>query len=624
MKREGIGILLLLAHISLARAVTNLCINDTSDHTIGTVPAKIVLSCDIASVGNSLVCEIFVDMNGNQLIDLSDERIRYLNFVDGLGWIHDGELAENGIPGDETARDGHIRSTLQFSEHLRPYSPQTWIVRMTDQDHSSACALLRWDLALSPARVTGTVRDAEANESLPHVLVHFRDARYPEIERLAITDGEGNFVIQLTSGDWQVFTSHPEQKHYKRTAARIKVTDEKNAPLDLRVSRYDAYIDGCVRFENHSPAENITVALQNIATLEFYNIRTDQHGHFKVGVEPGCYVVTTSQYYSRYLGNSHWPDGFFAEPAVDTLIIQNDQVISEDITLIRYPAAIRGHCLLQGAPLGDVLVQGVAIDPRTKRQKLYQTFSKSDGSYELGIFPHEIKSVIAQKEGFIAAPAVFQKIEMNEKETVENYNFQFIKQTGLMKLSGFVYDPSEQPLEDVYVVAYNIWEDSPDGHLVTQTNENGYYCFDLKVDGDWQIGAYREGANIQPEIYYKFMSPGLQYDRLNFHVSEDKIAIGSGQLQLADFNFMPHFPNPFFKETVIDFVLPKSSHTQIKLLSIDGDELTTLLDHNLSSGYQKFSWNGADRAGNLFANGIYLCRIESHEHTSILPITLLR
>ncbi|MBN1464389.1 carboxypeptidase regulatory-like domain-containing protein [candidate division KSB1 bacterium] len=572
-----------------------------------------------------MVCEVFVDMNGNRQIDAHDERVQYLNLVDGLGWIRDGDLIENGIPGDETGRDGCIRSTLRFGEHLRPYSPQTWIIRMTDADQTTACALLNWDLAFAPARLTGSVRDADTDELLPHVLVRFRDAHYPEIERLAITDAGGKFVVQLANGEWQVSTTHPLKKEYRRTTTCIKVREEKNVPLDLRVRRYDAFIDGCVRFEDGSPTENITVALQNRTTLEFYSIRTDQQGHFKVGVEPGCYIVTTSHYYSRYLGNDYWPDGFFAEPAVDTLHVQEGQIISENITFIGYPAAIRGSCLLDGSPLADVLIQGVALDPVTKKQKLYQTFSKIDGSYALGIFPHAIKSVIAQKEGYFATPlAGFHGIKVDEGQICQPYDFQFIKQTGLMKLSGFVYGSARQPAADVYVVAYNIWEDGPEGHLITRTDANGYYSFDIKVEGDWQIGAHREGADSRPEVYYKYMSPGLQYDHLDFHVSEGSDAAGSGQLLLSDFNFTPHFPNPFFKETVIDFVLPKSSHTQIKLFSIDGDELTTLLDHDLSSGYQKVRWDGTDHAGNLFANGIYLCRIESHEHTRILPITLLR
>jgi hypothetical protein len=404
------------------------------------------------------------------------------------------------------------------------------------------------------------------------------------------------------------------------------VSDERNLNLDVRVDKFDAFIEGRVNFENDSPVENVTVALQNRETLEIFNIRTDQNGRFKVGLEAGHYVVTTSQYYSRYLGNHYWPDGFYAEPAIDTLEVTTGQIFEENIIFRPYPVTIRGVCTVDGHPLSDVLVQGIAIDPRTNQQQLYQTFSKSDGSYALGLFPKEIKSVIAQKEGFIAAPlAGFHNININEERAERDYNFKFTEQLGLMKLSGSVFGAGSQPLADVYVVAYNIWDNSPDGHLITKTDADGRYYFDIKVEGDWQVGVFKEGAQVRPELYYKYMSPGLKYKNLNFVVSaESDMKTGSGQLLLSDFNLLPHLPDPFFKETVIDFVLPKSSHTQVEVLSLDGHELTTLLDLDLSSGYQKLRWDGTDETGNTLASGVYLCRIKAQKNTTVLPITLLR
>jgi hypothetical protein len=57
---------------------------------------------------------------------------------------------------------------------------------------------------------------------------------------------------------------------------------------------------------------------------------------------------------------------------------------------------------------------------------------------------------------------------------------------------------------------------------------------------------------------------------------------------------------------------------------MDGNELTTLVDHDLSGGFQKVRWDGTDDFGNMIANGVYLCRIKSKESTTVVPITLLR
>ena len=170
-----------------------------------------------------------------------------------------------------------------------------------------------------------------------------------------------------------------------------------------------------------------------------------------------------------------------------------------------------------------------------------------------------------------------------------------------------------------------MWDNSPDGHLITKTNQDGHYHFEIKVEGDWQVGLFTNGAGVHPDMYYKYMSLGLKYKKLDFVVADAVDATtNKGQLLLSDFNIVPHFPNPFFKETVIDFVLPKSGVTQVDVLSMDGQELTTLLNYKLSSGYQKILWDGRDDDGNFIAKGVYLCRIKAQEKTTLLPITLLR
>ncbi|MBN1482729.1 hypothetical protein EH223_12135 [candidate division KSB1 bacterium] len=621
------SVFFLLCSFYSAQAVTHLYINNTSSYTITSLPAKIVLSCDAASLGNNLTCEIYIDINGNRQVDTYDERIYYLNLVDGLGSIYDGDNLENCIPGDDTGRDGFIRTTILCDQNLRAYSRQTWLIRITDQDFSFACAQLHWDIPVASSTVSGCVRDAASAAPLANVLVHFHDVDYPDAARLALTDSVGDFTIALAPGDWQFYTSHPVNKSYRRTDPQnIQLNEAKKLCMNIDVEKYDSFICGFVHFENKSPVENITIAFQNTKTMELFHLRTDEQGRFSLGIEPGRYVMTVSQYFSRFTGNHYWPEGFYARPAVDTLIVKGGQTLDKNIAFTAYPAFIRGRCVLGEMPLADALVQGIAVDPATREQKLFQTFSKSDGSFLLGVFQSHIKSILAQKQGYLAEPlSGFQDISAYEIDAHKNFDFHFKKQTGLMSLSGAVYGQANQALEGVYVAAYNIWEPGPEGHLVTRTNVDGKYFFDIKVEGDWQIGVFKSDAQVQPEMYYKYLSPGLIYNNLNFTVADDKsIDTVKGELMSADFNIMPRFPNPFYKETVIDFVLPKSSHTQVDVLDMDGHELTTLVDHDLSSGYQKVCWDGTDSEGNMFANGVYLCRIISHERTTVLPITLLR
>ena len=626
MTRKSYIVLLVLSLTSWVAAVTQLAVNHVSDFSVTSLPAKIVLSSDAVSIGNTLSCEIFMDVNGNKIIDTHDHRLAFYRLRDGLGWVRDAGQAEGGIPGDETPLDGRIQTTLMLNDDFRAYSPQTWLVRMTDQDNSVATASLYWKLPHAQSCVVGVVQDMATKERLAHTLVYFNNDQYSDAERVAVTDASGEFSIALFPGTWLVSTSNQQDKRYRKIERITINAGNRKQNLTLNAEKYKSFIEGQVCFENKAPVENVTIALQNLCNFEIYHTRTDENGFYKMGVEPGDYAVSVSQYTSIYLGSHYWPDGFYAAPASQNLHIPSNSGVQKSIIFKPYPAFIRGVCTQDGAPLQDVLVQGIAIDQQTGAQKLYQTFSKADGSFSLGVDNKRISSLVAQKEGgYIAENATFRNINMRTQTTASGYDFRFAKTASLMSLSGSVFKDNV-PAADVCVVAFNSDHKSRDGHLITQTDENGAYYFDVKLTGDWQIGVFDKNHSAHPQIYYNYMSPGLKYRDLDFALSSEKKNddVVEGELQLADFNLSPHFPNPFCKETIIDFVLPKSSYTQIDVLDMDGVEVTSLVNDECSSGYQKVSWDGADDQGNVIANGVYYCRIKYQETTEIQPITLLR
>lgn len=625
MTRKSLTVLLFLCVTSLATAVTRLSINHAGNFTVTSLPAKIVLSSDAVSTGNTLSCEIFMDVNGNKKIDTFDQRLAFYRLQDGVGWVRDAGQTEGGIPGDETPRDGRLQTTLTLDEDFRAYSRQTWLVRVTDQDNSAATALLDWKLPPAKASVVGVVQDKATKERLSHALVYFNND-YSDEARVAVTDAAGDFAIDLFPGTWVVSTSNQQDRRYRKIKPiKIQITGH-NKKLTLNAEKYKSFIEGRASFENKAAVENVVIALQNLTNFEIYHTRTDENGFYRIGVEPGDYAVSVSQYTSIYLGSHYWPDGFYAAPASANLYVSSNATVQKNIIFKSFPAFIRGVCTQDGAPLQDVLIQGIAIDQRTGAQKLFQTFSKADGSFSLGVDKERISSLVAQKEGgYIAENATFRNIDMSTQATVSGYNFSFAGTASLMSLSGVVLK-DKAPAADVCVVAFNSGAKGPDGHLITHTNKNGAYYFDIKFPGDWQIGVFNKNYAAHPQIYYNYMSPGLKYRDLDFALSSEtkNDDVVEGELQLADFNLSPHFPNPFCKETIIDFVLPKSSYTQIDVLDMDGVEVTSLLNDKCASGYQKVFWDGADDKGNIIANGVYYCRIKYQETTEIQPITLLR
>jgi hypothetical protein len=57
------------------------------------------------------------------------------------------------------------------------------------------------------------------------------------------------------------------------------------------------------------------------------------------------------------------------------------------------------------------------------------------------------------------------------------------------------------------------------------------------------------------------------------------------------FVLYPNFPNPFNPSTKIEFEVPKTSEVTLKIYNILGEEITTLVSDQLSSGHYQYEWD---------------------------------
>jgi hypothetical protein len=85
-----------------------------------------------------------------------------------------------------------------------------------------------------------------------------------------------------------------------------------------------------------------------------------------------------------------------------------------------------------------------------------------------------------------------------------------------------------------------------------------------------------------------------------------------------------NYPNPFNPVTNIEFQLPKSGRIVIKVFNMLGQEIKTLIDKHVESGWHKVSWDGKDYSGSLCSNGIYLYRMEAGDFVDVKKGVLLK
>jgi predicted CXXCH cytochrome family protein len=85
-----------------------------------------------------------------------------------------------------------------------------------------------------------------------------------------------------------------------------------------------------------------------------------------------------------------------------------------------------------------------------------------------------------------------------------------------------------------------------------------------------------------------------------------------------------NYPNPFNPTTVIPFSLPSSGHVVLKVYTISGEEIATLVDREMGAGNYNFTWDGRNKAGQTVATGLYLYRMQSRDFSSVKKMVLVK
>ena len=92
-------------------------------------------------------------------------------------------------------------------------------------------------------------------------------------------------------------------------------------------------------------------------------------------------------------------------------------------------------------------------------------------------------------------------------------------------------------------------------------------------------------------------------------------------------NLEQNFPNPFNPITIIKYTLAQESRVTLKIFSILGEEIVTLVDEIQGASDYKVNWNGFTSDGLAAASGMYLYRLEvaplSVERTAFAQIRKL-
>jgi len=85
------------------------------------------------------------------------------------------------------------------------------------------------------------------------------------------------------------------------------------------------------------------------------------------------------------------------------------------------------------------------------------------------------------------------------------------------------------------------------------------------------------------------------------------------------YSLSQNYPNPFNPTTTIQFSLPVEQYVTLKVFSVLGEEVVTLVSQNLVGGTYNLQWN----AGNA-TSGVYIYRLQAGQFTQSKKLILLR
>jgi hypothetical protein len=122
---------------------------------------------------------------------------------------------------------------------------------------------------------------------------------------------------------------------------------------------------------------------------------------------------------------------------------------------------------------------------------------------------------------------------------------------------------------------------------------------------------------------FRFLSDTLAYavGKTVYKYSRDSVvSVTPISLQVPG-KFMLHqnYPNPFNPVTNIEFELPVSGFTVLKIYGVKGDEVKTLLNKELSAGTYRARFDAADLPG-----GVYFYRIISGEFSETKKMIIIK
>ena len=168
-------------------------------------------------------------------------------------------------------------------------------------------------------------------------------------------------------------------------------------------------------------------------------------------------------------------------------------------------------------------------------------------------------------------------------------------------------------------------------HIYQAANTNPpYFTMPVQVKfntslGDTIITLFNNAQNQ----YFQFQIIGdpqsMAFDPGNWILKNNTIvSVGDDSGLPLQFSLQQNYPNPFNPSTTIQYQVSNTSKVILKVYSITGEEIKTLVNGINSPGTKSVIWDGSNNYGEVVSSGIYFYRLQSENRVLTKKMTLLR
>lgn len=144
------------------------------------------------------------------------------------------------------------------------------------------------------------------------------------------------------------------------------------------------------------------------------------------------------------------------------------------------------------------------------------------------------------------------------------------------------------------------------GTVVAMNNQTSSNPFTLTAPGE---GFYKVNAG--------YKNPSRRWDSVTVNILATDV--GATTSAPREFRLDQNYPNPFNPTTTIEFALPATQLTTLKVFDVQGREIATLVDQQLEAGTHAVRWDAG-----ILPSGVYFYRLQAGTFVQAKKLLLMR